>query len=65
MVPLSVVAVDPVATQNEAQFRALMQAYHSSAWCRGPGETLRYVARHRGQWLTYAVFSAPAPGGNG
>ena len=57
---LSEVAVDLVAAEDEARFRALMQAHHYLGALPGIGETLRYVAHHRGQWLALAVFSAPA-----
>ena len=57
---LSEVAVDVVASQDEARFRALMQAHHSLGALPGIGETLRYVAHYCGQWLALAVFSAPA-----
>ena len=60
MVVLSEVAVDLVAAEDEARFRALMQAHHYLGALPGIGETLRYVAHHRGQWLALAVFSAPA-----
>ena len=60
MVVLSEVAVDLVATEDEARFRALMQAHHYLGALPGIGETLRYVAHHRGQWLALVVFSAPA-----
>ena len=39
---------------------ALMQAHHYLGALPGIGETLRYVAHHRGQWLALVVFSAPA-----
>ena len=57
---LSEVAVDVVAAEGEARFRALMQAHHYLGALPGIGETLRYVAHHRGQWLALLVFSAPA-----
>ena len=57
---LSEVAVDLVAAQDEARFRALMQAHHYLGALPGIGETLRHVAHYRGQWLALAVFSAPA-----
>ena len=60
MVVLSEVAVDLVATEDEARFRALMQAHHYLGALPGIGETLRYVAHDRGQWLALVVFSAPA-----
>ena len=60
METLSEVAVDIVEAQNEARFRASMRVYHYLGAVPGIGETLRYVARHRGQWLPHAVFSAPA-----
>ena len=55
---LSEVAVDIVAVEDEARFRDLMQAPHYLGAVPGMGETVRYVAHHRGRWL--AVFSAPA-----
>ena len=60
MVALSEGVVDLVAAQDEARFRALMQAHHSLGALPGIGETVRYVAHHRGQWLALVVFSAPA-----
>ena len=57
---LSEVAVDLVAAQDEARFRALMQAHHYLGALPGIGETLHYVAHYRGQWLALAVFSPPA-----
>ena len=55
---LSEVAVDIVAVEDEARFRDLMQAHHYLGAVPGMGETVRYVAHHRGRSL--AVFSAPA-----
>ena len=60
MVALSEVVVDLVAAQDENRFRAWMQAHHYLGALPGIGETLRYVAHHRGQWLALVVFSAPA-----
>ena len=60
LVALSEVGVDLVAAHDEARFRALMQAHHYLGALPGIGETLRYVAHHRGQWLALVVFSAPA-----
>ena len=60
MVALSEVVVDLVAAHDEARFRALMQAHHYLGALPGIGETLRYVAHHRGRWLALVVFSAPA-----
>ena len=60
LVALSEVVVDLVAAQDENRFRALMQAHHYLGALPGIGETLRYVAHHRGQWLALVVFSAPA-----
>ena len=57
---LSEVAVDIVAAQDEARFRDLMQAHHYLGAVPGMGETVRYVAHHRGRWLALVVFSAPA-----
>ncbi len=57
---LSEVAVDIVAVEDEARFRDLMQAHHYLGAVPGMGETVRYVAHHRGRWLALAVFSAPA-----
>ena len=37
-----------------------MQAHHYLGALPGIGETLRYVAHHRGRWLALVVFSAPA-----
>ena len=56
----SEVAVDIVAVEDEARFRDLMQAHHYLGAVPGMGETVRYVAHHRGRWLALAVFSAPA-----
>ena len=60
MAVLSEVAVDIVAAEDEARFRDLMQAHHYLGAAPGMGETVRYVAHHRGRWLALAVFSAPA-----
>ena len=60
MVVLSEVAVDIVAAHDEARFRDVMQAHHYLGAVPGMGETVRYVAHHRGRWLALAVFSAPA-----
>ena len=57
---LSEVAVDMVAAEDEARFRALMQTHHYLGAVPGMGETVRYVAHHRGRWLALLVFSAPA-----
>ena len=57
---LSEVAVDIVATEDGARFRDLMQAHHNLRAVPGMGETVRYVAHHRGRWLALLVFSAPA-----
>ena len=57
---LSEVAVDIVAAADEARFRELMQAHHYLGAVPGMGETVRYVAHHRGRWLALVVFSAPA-----
>ncbi len=60
MAVLSEVAVDIVAAEDEARFRDLMQTHHYLGAVPGMGETVRYVAHHRGRWLALAVFSAPA-----
>ena len=60
MAVLSEVAVDIVAAEDEARFRDLMQAQHYLGAVPGMGETVRYVAHHRGRWLALLVFSAPA-----
>ncbi len=60
MAVLSEVAVDIVAAADEARFRDLMQTHHDLGAVPGMGETVRYVAHHRGCWLALAVFSAPA-----
>ena len=57
---LSDVAVDPVAAHDEARFQDLMQAHHYLGALPAMGETVRYVAHRRGQWLALVVFSAPA-----
>ena len=57
---LSEVSVDIVAAKDEARFRDLMQAHHYLGSAPGMGETVRYVAHHRGRWLALLVFSAPA-----
>ena len=49
-----------VAAEDEARFRALMQTHHYLGAVPGMGETVRYVAHHRGRWLALLVFSAPA-----
>ena len=49
-----------VAAEDEARFRDLMQAHHYLGALPGMGETVRYVAHHRGPWLALLVFSAPA-----
>ena len=60
MVVLSEVSVDLVAGADEARFRALLAAHHYLGAAPGMGETVRYVAHHRGRWLALLVFSAPA-----
>jgi len=60
VVVLSEVAVDIVGAHDEARFRDLMQAHHYLGAVPGMGETVRYVAHHRGRWLALVVFSAPA-----
>ena len=60
MVAFSEVAVDIVASGDEARFRDLMEAHHYLGALPGMGETVRYVAHHRGLWLALLVFSAPA-----
>ena len=57
---LSEVDVDIVAAQDETRFRDLMHTHHYLGAVPGMGETVRYVAHHRGRWLALAVFSAPA-----
>ena len=57
---LAQVSLDLVATQDEARFRASMQAHHDLGASPGIGETLRYVAHHRARWLALVVCSAPA-----
>ena len=57
---LSEVAVDIVASGDEARFRDLMEAHHYLGALPAMGETVRYVAHHRGLWLALLVFSAPA-----
>ena len=47
MVSLSEVAVDIVASGDEARFRDLMEARHCLGALPGMGETVRYVAHHR------------------
>ena len=42
------VAVDIVAAQDEVRFRDLMQTHHYLGAVPGMGETVRYVAHHRG-----------------
>ena len=59
MVALSEVVVDLVAAQDENRFRALMQAHHYLGALPGIGETLRYVAHHRGQWLALVPVYRP------
>ena len=59
MAVLSEVAVDIVAPEDEARFRDLMQTHHYLGAVPGMGETVRYVAHHRGRWLALLVFSAP------
>ena len=60
MTALMGVRVDMVASHDEARFRDLMQAHHYLGALPGMGETVRYVAHHRGRWVALAVFSAPA-----
>ena len=60
VVALSEVRVDIVAPHEEARFRELMHTHHYLGALPGIGETVRYVAHHRGQWLALVVFSAPA-----
>ena len=60
VVALSEVRVDIVAPHEEARFRELMHTHHYLGALPGMGETVRYVAHHRGQWLALVVFSAPA-----
>ena len=52
--------MDIVAAAHEVRFRDLMQAHHYRGAVPGMGETVRYVAHHRGRWLALVVFSAPA-----
>ena len=60
MAVLSEVAVDIAAAEDEARFRDSLQTHHYLGAVPGMGETVRYVAHHRGRWLALAVFSAPA-----
>ena len=60
MVALSEVAVDIVAAEDEARFRALLREHHYLGAAPAMGETVRYVAHHRGRWLALLVFSAAA-----
>ena len=60
MAVLSEVEVDIVAAEDEIRFHDLMQAHHYLGAVPGLGESVRYVAHHRGRWLALAVFSAPA-----
>ena len=57
---LSEVVVDIVVPEEEARFRALMQAHHYLGALPKIGETLWYVAHLNGTWLALAVFSAAA-----
>ena len=57
---LSEVVVDIVVPEQEARFRALMQAHHYLGALPKIGETLWYVAHLNGTWLALAVFSAAA-----
>ena len=57
---LSEVAGDIAAAADEARFRDLMRAHHYLGAVPGMGETVSYVAHHRGRWLVLVVFSAPA-----
>ena len=49
-----------MAAHDEARFRDLMQAHHYLGAAPGMGETVCYLAYHRGRWLALVVFSAPA-----
>ena len=60
VVALSEVRVDIVAPHEDARFRELMHTHHYLGALPGMGETVRYVAHHRGQWVALVVFSAPA-----
>lgn len=53
-------SVDIVPATDEPRFRDLMQAHHYLGSVPARGETLRYVAHHRGRWLALAMFSASA-----
>lgn len=57
---LSEVEVAAVTVDEEARFRALMQAHHYLGAAPKIGETVWYVAHRRGEWLALAVFSAAA-----
>ena len=57
---LSEVIVEPVATNDEAAFRCLMQTHHYLGALPKIGETIWYWARWRRQTVALLSFSAPA-----
>ena len=57
---LSEVDVAVVGPEDEARFRALMQAHHYLGASAKVGATAWYVAHRRGEWLALAAFSASA-----
>ncbi len=54
------VILQSVATDEEAQFQALMAAHHYLGALPKIGHTLWYVATWAGQWLALLSFSAAA-----
>ena len=54
------VEVAAVTVDEEARFRALMQAHHYLGAAPKIGECVWYVAHRRGEWLALVVFSAAA-----
>lgn len=54
------ITVQLVNDSEEPRFQELLQAHHYLGALRKIGETLWYVATHRGQWVALLIFSAAA-----
>ncbi|MCF6264198.1 MAG: DUF4338 domain-containing protein [Xanthomonadales bacterium] len=57
---LQEITVRPITVQEADRYQALMQAHHYLGASRPIGETLRYVAFWRNQWIALISFSSAA-----
>jgi hypothetical protein len=54
------ITLRPVAVDEEARFKALLDAHHYLGSVAKIGHTIWYVATWQGQWLALLVLSAAA-----